>query len=183
MLVQERADKAERKAAMEGMIQNGPQPILIPRELVPEEYWNGVPQTLKLLLDGLSDRQQIIGTILAYHSAEQARKQSEQNLATMKTNNQRLRNMGAPPVLTSEEALEEPFRRVEELNRKLAEQYETPYEANQRDNAMRDMRIRFVPASVISRLQGMPGLPVLPFQETQPFPQGFQPTPIQKGNP
>jgi hypothetical protein len=176
MLVQDREAKAKRQAGMQAMIQNGPQPILIPRELVPEEYWNGLPQNLKLLLDGLSDPRQIIGMILAYDSSEKARKRTEQDLARyIATNQARFRPPGVRQPAPNP---------VEEQNRRLLEQAEADREARERANTLSQMRIRFVPSSIINSLQGMPGLPPIPFDpQQQQFPLGLQPTSIQKGPP
>jgi hypothetical protein len=176
MLAQEQASKARQQAAMQAMIQNGPQPILIPREQVPEKYWNGVPQNLKLLLDGLSDPQQIIGKILAYDSAEKSRKETEQNIATIVSNNQaRFRPAGV------RQPAPKPY---EEQNRRLREQAEADREARECANSLREMRIRFVPSSLVNSLQAMPGLPPILFDPQQPqSPPGFQPPPIQKGTP
>ncbi len=54
-------------AQTDKLIAAGPQPILVPRESVPPEYWNGLPQQLAIMLDGETDPQRIVGIISKYH--------------------------------------------------------------------------------------------------------------------
>ncbi|MEI7731117.1 MAG: hypothetical protein WCO56_16185 [Verrucomicrobiota bacterium] len=70
--------KAEQTITRQRMLQGGMGPMLIPRELVPEEYWNDIPAQLELRLSGLKTEQDVVNGIWEYHRRMEAQRELEQ---------------------------------------------------------------------------------------------------------
>jgi hypothetical protein len=158
---------------MDALAENGPRPILIARESIPPEYWNGLPQNLALRLQGEKDPQQIIADIYAYRAEEMSHARRGEPLAATP---QQVPWNGRPAPSPMDDYLEKQ-RNMQEQARAQSAKLLHP------DVPLAETPIRFVPAATIQ------GRPFLIAPETPSFPgsQTAQQTPalstIEKGNP
>jgi hypothetical protein len=161
-------------AQMDALVDHGPRPILIARESVPQEYWNGLPQDLELMLQGETDPQQIAADIGAYHSMQEVqRKDGERKPALLATSVA----AGAPGPSS-------PMSDYLEQQRSMQEKIETDtYERLHPKVPPAQSHIRLVPASAISGSPVLiaPGIPNFPLPPTAQ--QKFQEANPEKGNP
>lgn len=65
---------AKQQAKRQQASQAGTGPVLISREQVPLEYWEGIPAELEVRLKGMNDATKIVAEINAYHSEQYIRK-------------------------------------------------------------------------------------------------------------
>jgi hypothetical protein len=128
---------------MNALVENGPRPILIAREAVPEEYWNGLPQDLALRLQGVRDPQQIIADIAAYQLEQQAHRQS-----------QPVQPYQPPQAFNTAPATPSPIDAYLEKQRLFQEQIQAEaFERLHPKVPLSETLIRFVPASTVQGKQ------------------------------
>jgi hypothetical protein len=162
------------QARMNALVENGPQPILIAQESVPQEYWNGLPQQLELRLQGETDPQQIVADIAEFHSEQEVQKRDRERMASLRTAPLTGQMAGSSPATS--DYLER--QRLMQENAK-AEAYQMLHPKVPPSQS----RIRIVPALTI---QGKPSLiaPGVPSFPIPPPLQQVSQTPIpEKGNP
>jgi hypothetical protein len=147
---------------MNGLVENGPRPILIAREAVPQEYWNGLPQDLALRLQGEKDPQQIIADIRAYQLEEQVQKRSQPPSSYQPP---QAFNSATPTTPSPMDAYLEKQRQFQQQVRAQA------YERLHPKVSLTETQFRFVPAYTINGQQFMlpssaPISPAIPAQGT-----------------
>jgi hypothetical protein len=162
------------RAQMDALVEHGPQPILIARESVPQEYWNGLPQQLELLLQGETDPRQIVAMIGGYHSSQEAERQNRERLVDLRATSVGDRASG--PSSPTPDHFEQQRLTQEKMEAETYEMLHPKVPPGQ-------SRIRFVPASAFSGSPFLiaPGIPNFPLPPTaQPTLQAANP---EKGNP
>ena len=159
-LRQQRAEKAR----MDALVQNGPQPILIARESVPPEYWNGMPQNLELTLEGETDPKRIVGIITSYYSAQEAKKRNRESMAVLRPASLMAQTPFGSPAASDyfgQQGLMQ--AQAEAVATEMMRPKVLPFQS----------RIRFVPASTIPGnpflfAPGTPGFPSAPVSQQMP---------------
>lgn len=79
------AEQQTKTTAIDNLTKNGERPILIARELVPQEYWNGLPQNLAVMLQGDTNPWEIVGEIRAYYYQQKARQRYQEQTSSPAT--------------------------------------------------------------------------------------------------
>ena len=161
-------------ARINALVENGPQPILIARESVPQEYWNGLPQQLEQRLQGENDPQQIVADIGAFHSEQEVQKRDQERMASLRAASLTAQTAGSSPTMSD----------YLERQRLMQEKMEAEtYDMLHPQIPPSQSRIRFVPASTIQGkpfliAPGIPSFPIAPLSQQIPQPQV-----LEKGNP
>lgn len=161
----EKADLAKQtaiQAKMDNLIADGPQPILIARESVPQEYWNGLPQNLALMLEGETDPRQIIADIDGFHRADEARQARSMQIDPAQQAVQ-------PSSFAQPSPNDDYFAQQRRLQQKIEQETDEQFHPKV---PLSQTRIRFVPSSTIQgkRFNESPFYPTsLPNQQSQPF--------------
>lgn len=112
-------------AKMDALMADVPQPILIAREQVPMEYWNGIPRDLEVRLAGLHDSQDIVGEITAFHSQKQAQRSQDQQSQRNMARNRAMEMMRRAGISTEEFMAAE--RRRNSLARRRSDEARSAY--------------------------------------------------------
>jgi hypothetical protein len=146
------------------LAENGPQPILIARESIPREYWNGLPQQLELRLQGETDPQQIVADIMVYHAEQEAQKPNQHQIAGL-----------SPASSTGQPPASQGMRDYLDNQRQMREKIEADtYDLLHPIVPPSLSRIRVIPASAIrdnpvSPVPNFPAISPLQLQPNQPI--------------
>jgi hypothetical protein len=161
-------------AQMDALAENGPRPILIARESVPQEYWNGLPQDLELMLQGETDPHRILAVIGGYHSSQEAQRQNRERMAALPATSVAARTSGGPSAMS--DYLEQQRSMQEKIEADAYERLHPKVPPSQ-------SRIRIVPAWATSGspFLSLPGIPNIPLPPTAQ--QTLQAANPEKGNP
>ncbi len=128
-------------AQMEALVEHGPRPILIARETVPPEYWNGLPQDLELMLQGETDPRQIVADIGGYHSVQEAQRQDRERMMAFRRTSESARTPVGSPAMSD----------YLDKQRSMQEKIEAEtYESLHPKVPPSQSRIRLVPSSTIA---------------------------------
>jgi hypothetical protein len=161
---------AAQSATRRRAVQNGTGgSILIAREQVPLEYWEGFPPGLEARLQGLNDPKSIVEEINAYYTRDYARKHGhpppDETIAKQLASSPAYENV--PPHVRNA-LVSDPAFGYEKLNPPNDEEGRRRWLDEQNAASMREYpqrvnpsqsRIRIVPSSVLDRDQPSPALP------------------------